>query len=349
MKKIGFFVPEIKNCGPVNVVFNIISFLNKEIFDIQLIAVRKNNIGYEKNIQEQCSLGIIYKEDYSDENIFFNHLNNLNIIHSHGYFPDKYMKFINNNIVKITTIHCLLFNDYIKEYGFFKGTVGAIMHFYYLRNNHFNKIVGCSKSIEKYLTKFIRKEQLSNINNGVNQDIFKPISIENRILLRKKLGYKTNETIFIFAGRFIKRKNVSELIGLFNKWGFDNSKLLLLGEGEEENICKEKAKNNPNILFLGFNNTPEKYYQIADFVVSVSSAEGYPMSILEAVSCGCYAYLSDIPSHREFLENNPSCGNFIENISDYNSLEKNRTPKSYYNLSAQKMSEEYTKIYIEKL
>ena len=288
-------------------------------------------------------------EDYSDKNIFFNLLNNLDIIHSHGYFPDKYMNFINNNIVKITTIHCLLLNDYIKEYGLFKGTVGAIMHFYYLRNNHFNKIVGCSDSVKKYLAKFVEKESLTNINNGVNQDIFKPISIEDRILLRKELGFKTNETIFIFAGRFIKRKNVSKLIDLFNQWNFNNSKLLLLGEGDEENICKEKAKNNPNILLLGFNNTPEKFYQIADFVISVSSAEGYPMSILEAVSCGCYAYLSDIPSHREFIENNPSCGNFIENISDYNSLEKNRTPKSYYNLSAQKMSEEYTKIYIEKL
>ena len=349
MKKIGFFVPEIKNCGPVNVVFNIISFLNKNAFDIQLIAIRKNNIGYEKNIQKQCSLGIIYMEDYPDKNIFFNHLNDLDIIHSHGYFPDKYIKFINNNIVKITTIHCLFFNDYIKEYGFFKGSVGAIMHLYFLKNNHFSKIVGCSKSIEEYLTKFIQKEKLSNINNGVNQNIFKPLSIEDRILVRKEFGFKIDESIFIFAGRFIKRKNVSKLIEIFNTQNFDNSKLLLLGEGEEEDICKEKAKNNPNILFLGFNNTPEKYYQLADFVVSVSSAEGYPMSILEAVSCGCYAYLSDIPSHREFLKNNPSCGDFIENISNYKSLEKNHSNKSYYNLSAQKMSKEYTKIYIEEL
>ena len=70
-KKIGFFVPEIKNLGPINVVFNIISFLNKEIFDIQLIAVRKNNIGYEGDIQEKCSLGIIYMSDYSSKDCFF--------------------------------------------------------------------------------------------------------------------------------------------------------------------------------------------------------------------------------------------------------------------------------------
>ena len=137
-----------------------------------------------------------------------------------------------------------------------------------------------------------------------------------------------------------------ELITLFNEKLFNNSKLLLLGSGEEEAICKEKAKDNPNILFLGFCNTPEKYYQIADYVISNSSAEGYPMSILEAVSCGCYAYLSNIPSHREFLSNNPFCGDLIENISENNISENRNT--NFYNLSAKKMTNEYTKIYSGK-
>ena len=69
-KKIGFFVPEIKNCGPVNVVFNIISFLNTELFDIQLIAVRKNNLGYEKIIQDKCSLGVVYMNNYLSKRLF---------------------------------------------------------------------------------------------------------------------------------------------------------------------------------------------------------------------------------------------------------------------------------------
>ena len=68
------------------------------------------------------------------------------------------------------------------------------------------------------------------------------------------------------------------------------------------------------------------------------------MSILEAVSCGCYAYLSNIPSHKEFLKNNPSCGDFIENISENNLLENKNT--NLHNLSAQKMADEYTKIYL---
>lgn len=345
-RKIGFFVPEIKNLGPINVVFNIISFLSKEIFDIQLIAVRKNNIGYEKHIQEKCSLGIIYMRDYSSKDSFFSDLNKLDILHSHGYFPDKYMKFVNTNVRKLTTIHSLFFKDYIKEYGLLKGTIGAIMHFYYLRENHFDKIIGCSKSMEKYLSKYLKKDNLTHIYNGANSNVYKPLSNEQKSEARKKLGFKNDCKIFIFAGRFIRRKRVPELIIFFNKKQFSNSQLLLLGEGAEETICREKANNNPNIVFLGFSNSPEKYYQIADYVISTSSAEGYPMSILEAVSCGCYAYLSDIPSHKEFLENNPSCGDFIENISENNLLENKNT--NLHNLSAQKMADEYTKIYLEE-
>ena len=345
-KKIGFFVPEIKNCGPVNVVFNIISFLNTELFDVQLIAVRKNNLGYEKIIQDKCSLGVVYMNNYPSKKLFFEKINSLDIIHSHCYLPDKFIKFISSNVRKLTTVHNLFFKDYIKEYGLIKGMVGAIMHFYHLKKNQFDAIVGCSQSIEHYLSKFINKMALTFICNGVNQNIFKPLSNEQKSEARKKLGFKNDCKIFIFAGRFIRRKRVPELITLFNKKQFSNSQLLLLGEGAEETICREKANNNSNIVFLGFSNSPEKYYQIADYVISTSSAEGYPMSILEAVSCGCYAYLSDIPSHKEFLENNPSCGDFIENISENNFLENKNT--NLHNLSAQKMADEYTKIYLEE-
>ena len=345
-KKIGFIVPEIKNCGPVNVVFNIISFLNTELFDIKLVAVRKNNKDYEKSIQEKCSFEIIYMSDFLSKNFFYEEVNRWDIVHSHGYFPDKYMKLINSNIRKISTIHGLLFKDYIKEYGLLKGSIGTILHIYQLKRNCFYKIVGCSQSIETYLSKYIKKEFLTHICNAVNQNRFKPLSKNLKKEVREELGFVENEKIFIFAGRFIRRKRVPELIDIFNKKKFSNSKLLLLGEGEEEGICKEKAKNNPDILFMGFNNTPEKYYQIADFIISNSSAEGYPMSILEAVSCGCYAYLSDIPSHKEFLENNPSCGDFIESISENNFSENKNT--NLNNLSAKKMADEYTKIYLEE-
>ena len=80
---------------------------------------------------------------------------------------------------------------------------------------------------------------------------------------------------------FVVQINTIHENNFFNEKQFNNTQLFLLGEGVEETICRKKANNNPNIIFLGFRNTPEKYYQIADYVISTSSAEGYPMSILE--------------------------------------------------------------------
>ena len=108
------------------------------------------------------------------------------------------------------------------------------------------------------ISKYLKKDNLTHIYNGVNPKIYTPLSNEQKSEARKKLGFKNDYKIFIFSGRFIRRKRVPELVNFFNKKQFSNTQLLLLGEGIEETICKEKANNNPNIIFLGFSDNPEK-------------------------------------------------------------------------------------------
>ncbi|MCT8845575.1 glycosyltransferase [Glaesserella parasuis] len=97
-------------------------------------------------------------------------------------------------------------------------------------------------------------------------------------------------------------------------------------------------------MFVGHTNQPEYYYQMADFVLSMSNSEGYPMSILEAASCGCYALLSDISPHREFINKYPenSCL-----IYEYNSesIYKKKASIDPFSLSAKKMAIEYMTYY----
>ncbi|GIJ97807.1 glycosyl transferase [Capnocytophaga stomatis] len=341
MKKIGFLVPEIINCGPVNVVFSLIQNLDLNKFNIMLIAVRKSNSDYVNIINSKCKLGVFYLDNHLLQDL----AKELDIIHSNGYYPDKMVaKLKNNNIKKLTTIHCQFFKDYLQEYGKIKGFFGALLHFFYLNTGNFNYYVGCSQSVKEYLNLYLlkrNKNKALSINNGVNQNIFYSLSQNDKATQRELLGFSKGSKIFIYAGRLIRRKRVPELIKFFNEKATENSILLILGIGDELEKCQAAATEK--IIFLGHKKNPEKYYQIADYVLSMSNSEGYPMSILEAVSCGCYAFLSDIPSHREFISQNPEVSDFIENLSFIESKNKNNSP----NLSAKKMASQYSNLYLK--
>lgn len=82
----------------------------------------------------------------------------------------------------------------------------------------------------------------------------------------------------------------------------DKFSVVFVGNGPEEDILKEKATNNNNIIFAGSTNTPIKYLQSADVLISSSMAEGLPNTVLEALSCGLPCILSDIGPHIELIE-----------------------------------------------
>lgn len=80
----------------------------------------------------------------------------------------------------------------------------------------------------------------------------------------------------------------------------ENEYLLVLGKGDKEAECKEKADSH--VKMIGFQSDPIAYMNISDVYVSASKSEGFSISVLEALSCGLGLLLSDIPSHREVVE-----------------------------------------------
>ncbi|HFF4737839.1 TPA: glycosyltransferase family 4 protein, partial [Acinetobacter baumannii] len=280
-----------------------------------------------------------------NENNYFKELENLalhlDVIHSHGFYPDKLVSKLDCNIKKITTVHCMFYKDYIKEYGLFKGFIGALSHFRILNKGRFDTIVGCSLSVRSYCEKYLNnKININYILNGVDQTRFYKLSASKRMELRKGLNFDVYKRIYIYAGRLIRRKRVPELIDLFLIKAQHDDLLIILGDGEELDKCKERAAQG-NIKLIGNVDNPEFYYQISDFVISNSSAEGYPMSIIEAVSCGCFAFLSDIEPHREFVSNNPQVSCLLDVWDECKVLSE----ESVEHLSARVMALSYLNVY----
>ena len=56
------------------------------------------------------------------------------------------------------------------------------------------------------------------------------------------------------------------------------------------------------MTFHGFSPDVVSWLQAADLFVSASRSEGMPLAVLEALSCGCPALLSDIAPHCEIAE-----------------------------------------------
>lgn len=342
--KIAFLVKSIKNCGPINMVFNLIQNLDPEQFEIMLIGLEPAKDDYYKIIEKYCSLGIRDRKITQDalEDIS----NSLDIIHSHGVYPDLAVsRLTNKKVKKITTAHCMIFKDFVQEYGVLKGVLGGLLHIYALRTGKFSQVIACSEAIRSYLLTYLPSESLVAINNGVDTTRFFPLNDEDKKLRKKELGIE-HKRVFIFCGRFINRKRVPEMVKYFiSNFSHDSDNILfLIGDGEKEIIdeCRELANNN--VLFVSHTNQPEYYYQMADFVLSMSNAEGYPMSILEAVSCGCYALLSDIPPHREFINKHPETSCLIYECKSENIY--NKQPKiDSFSLSAKKMAIEYMTYY----
>lgn len=341
--KIAILLSEIYNCGPVNVALNLANFLSSvENVSLMIVSIRPLLDNEVLDLfKKKSSLGVyaLDGKDYLKE--LKKITSDFDVVHSHGFFPDKILSKLDGNVKKISTIHCMFYKDYPKEYGYLKGILGAFIHFHILRNGGFHHIIGCSDSVAEYCKKN-NLNKVKSIHNGVDQNRFKILSIEDR--QKRKLNYGLEGKVFIYSGRFIRRKKVPELIEFFLKKSTDDSVLLLLGDGPEKEQCIKSYKSK-KLKFIGHVDNPEWYYQFADFVISNSSAEGYPMSIIEAISCGCYALLSDIQPHKELIEKNPLCAKLLNDISfsDLSAIDINR--EMVTKLSAAQMALSYLELY----
>lgn len=105
---------------------------------------------------------------------------------------------------------------------------------------------------------------------------------KSKASMRKKLGYAAKQTIFLFVGRLEKEKQVHLMIKHLKK----NEKLLVVGNGREEDKLRELAKDK-DVEFLGPKSQDElvEFYSVCDALLLFSTHEGLPTVVLEALSC----------------------------------------------------------------
>ncbi|EPP15619.1 group 1 glycosyl transferase [Megasphaera sp. BL7] len=117
--------------------------------------------------------------------------------------------------------------------------------------------------------------------------------------IRRKLKISDDTFVIGHVGRFTYQKNHEFLIDIFKQVHdkLNNSLLLLIGEGPEENQMKEKVASlelASRVLFLGRRNDVPKLFQAMDCFVLPSRFEGLGIVGIEAQSSGLQCIFSDV-------------------------------------------------------
>jgi D-inositol-3-phosphate glycosyltransferase len=137
---------------------------------------------------------------------------------------------------------------------------------------------------EFLLAQGVPERKIMALYNGVDSELFHPVSIEEKDALRAKLGLSTTKKIILFVGRFVPKKGFSKVLAARSK-----EYQIVFAGGDAP------SESNEEVVFLGklSQSMLAEVYQAADIFVLPSEGEGFPLSVQEAMATGLPIITSD--------------------------------------------------------
>lgn len=122
-----------------------------------------------------------------------------------------------------------------------------------------------------------------------------------------QIGLPSDTRLILFAGRLNTEKNIDPLLDALDSVLniCPDCTALLFGDGPLHGAVVariERMKMRGRVRLLGFTGHLWCWMRRASVFVSVSRFEGNPNVVLEAMAIGCPLVVSDIPQHREILD-----------------------------------------------
>jgi glycosyltransferase involved in cell wall biosynthesis len=147
----------------------------------------------------------------------------------------------------------------------------------------------------------VDEEKITVVGAGYNQTVFHRLEEIDKV---------QNKYRFIFAGKISEKKGVMSLIKSLSHlpWEPDQAEFVLAGgygNQEEYDAIVEMAQNAPyKVTFAGKLTQTElaKEYNKSHVFILPSFSEGMPLTMIEAMSCGCKVVITDLPGIRPWVE-----------------------------------------------
>jgi len=266
------------------------SFFNNNV-TVHFITTANDNFIYNMKFQ----LGLLNKFPKLHKKYAFDLIHAANLVH----MPDIFLKFRDMKIPTITTVHTTL-ESQSTSYGPRPKTMDsktelltkvAYPYIHTLEKIYLKKsknLIAVSEWIKGFLPHALV------INNGVDTKRFVPVVQKNK------------QITILFAGRLLALKGIEILIEAIRAVVCNHDvKFLIAGTGNTAKWKKQmRGISKSNYDFCGYvpYEKMHELYSKADIFVLPSFTESFPLTVLEAMSCGLPVIASDIGGIPEIIK-----------------------------------------------
>ena len=159
-----------------------------------------------------------------------------------------------------------------------------------------DRVVAISDEIALRLRDLAYPEaRIARIPNAIDLSKFAPTPLQQRLVLRSRLGLPDNRTIVLYVGRLSRSKGVMMLVQTLPELlaRCPDLYLVLVGSGRESwDNCEQELNAylrsqhlDAHVALPGHSERVHEYLQAADLYVSPSDYEGFGLTIVEALAC----------------------------------------------------------------
>ncbi|BBJ28324.1 glycosyltransferase family 4 protein [Athalassotoga saccharophila] len=215
-------------------------------------------------------------------------------------------RFISSNTKCIVTVHDLTPFKHTDDSIMITNFEQKIKNDFFISNikNSIKRadiVTSVSQSSANEIKDFFKLKNIEVVTPAYDKTLFKPIINSKELFYNK---YKLDKRFILIGNMKYPRKNFNFVIEAFKKVKIEGL-LCVFGTLTNEQVEFAQRELGDKFKHLGYVDEKDlpMIYSAANAFVAPSKMEGFDMPPLEARACGTKVIASDIPVHREVLEN----------------------------------------------